>query len=328
MSLVHRYILSGCLFLTACQGNQSILNSAGPEASAVLKLWWILFGISMLVFIGVTYFIGLSFFRSNKKVRDDGDKYLFRGMIIATSFTVLLLLVILYSTFNYSRPAGKIEEPAYTIEVIGKKWWWSVRYLNKDGSVNFTTANEIHIPVNQPVLFKLISHDVIHSFWVPNLAGKVDMIPGRVNELKLLAKRIGVFRGQCAEFCGIQHSLMAFFVVVEEQKYFDQWIEKQTQAATPPVNKLAIQGQEVFQKSKCIQCHTVRGFNAPTSKGPDLTHLASRSHLAAATIRNRKGHLAGWIMDPQSIKPGNLMPPSPLLPNELHALLFYLRELK
>jgi cytochrome c oxidase subunit 2 len=217
---------------------------------------------------------------------------------------------------------------AVTIEVTGQQWWWQVRYLDPDPSKIFVTANEIHIPVGQPVTIKLRSTDVIHSFWVPNLVGKKDLIPGHDAVLWLQADKPGVFRGQCAEYCGLQHAHMAFWVVAEPPTRFAAWLNQQRGEAVQPSTSSEQRGQQVFLSSPCIMCHTIQGTPAGATVGPDLTHIASRSYIAAGTLPNTRGQLAGWIVDSQAIKPGNRMPPNSLNPDDLQALLDYLQSLK
>jgi cytochrome c oxidase subunit 2 len=203
-----------------------------------------------------------------------------------------------------------------------------VRYQDPAPSRSFSTANEIHIPVGRPVELTLRSIDVIHSFWVPNLHGKKDLIPGQVNTLLLQADRAGVFRGQCAEFCGLQHANMALHVVAEPQEQFAKWQAQQRRPAPEPANDAQRRGREVFMASSCVLCHKIGGTMAGGVTGPDLTHVASRLSLAAGTLPNTRGHLAGWIVDPQMHKPGNNMPPNLLSPGDLQALLSYLDTLR
>ena len=169
---------------------------------------------------------------------------------------------------------------------------------------------------------------MIHSFWVPNLHGKTDLIPGRQTLTWVKADRPGTYRGQCAEFCGHQHAHMAFTVVAEPPEQFKAWYEAQLKPAAQPSTPAQARGQQVFLSSPCIMCHRVQGTDAGGRVGPDLTHVASRSHLAAGTLANTRGHLAGWVLDPQKIKPGTRMPPNNLEPADLQALLDYLQSLK
>jgi cytochrome c oxidase subunit 2 len=246
--------------------------------------------------------------------------------------TVLILFVLLvYSVFTGRAIATPPDDTeALTIEVIGHQFWWEVQYLAPVPSERVTTAHEIHIPVGQPVRIQVQTRDVIHSFWVPNLHGKVDLIPGQVNTIWLQADTPGVFRGQCAEFCGLQHALMGFLVIAQPPAEFAAWLEHQRQPAALPTDPAVARGQEVFLSAPCMLCHTVRGTGtgAMGQAAPDLTHFGSRRTIAAATLPNTRGNLAGWILDPQHIKPGNRMPAVHLAPADLQFLLDYLESLK
>jgi cytochrome c oxidase subunit 2 len=210
------------------------------------------------------------------------------------------------------------------VEVIGHQFWWEVRYPQH----NVLTANEIHIPAGVPVRVHLGSQDVIHSFWVPELHGKLDMIPGQTNSFWLQADNPGEYKGICAEFCGTQHAKMLFLVVAQPPDEFAAWLEQQQQPAAVPAEPLAQQGLQVFLAAGCVECHAVRGTDATGNLGPDLTHIASRRTLGAGILPNNPGNLGGWIADPQHIKPGNLMPDSPLTGEELQALLAYMATLR
>jgi cytochrome c oxidase subunit 2 len=215
-----------------------------------------------------------------------------------------------------------------TIDVTGQQWWWQVKYENDISSQIVTTANEIHIPVGRPVLFKLRSNDVIHSFWVPNLHGKTDLIPGHLSATSIRADRAGTYRGQCAEFCGYQHAHMAFTIIAESEEAFRNWYASQLQSATQPTSTQTELGLQVFMTSPCVMCHRIQGTDAGGAVGPDLTHVASRQSLAAGTLANTREHLALWVVDSQSVKPGNHMPPMTIEGDDLQALLDYLQTLK
>jgi cytochrome c oxidase subunit II len=208
------------------------------------------------------------------------------------------------------------------IEVVGHDWWWEVRYPD------FVTANEIHIPVGRAVHVELRTADVIHSFWVPSLTSKFDLVPNQKNDLWLMADRAGEYRGQCAEFCGAQHAGMAFLVVAQPEGEFDQWMAGQAAPARTPTDALATRGQQVLEGTACASCHTVRGTTADGDVGPDLTHFGSRQFIGAGVAPNDPGWLGGWIANSQTVKPGNLMPPQPLAPEDLNALIAYLETLE
>jgi cytochrome c oxidase subunit 2 len=219
-------------------------------------------------------------------------------------------------------PATK---PAVTIEITGRQWWWQVRYLSDDVSRQFTTANEIHIPVSVPVRLKLIGGDVIHSFWVPQLAGKMDAIPGQTNETWIEVAAPGAYAGQCTEYCGVQHAKMALLVVAETAGDFRQWSVHQLTAPNTPEGQ-AMAGRHDFQAS-CAGCHAVRGTDADGSLGPDLSHLMQRHTIASGVLPNNDATLAHWIADPQGLKPGNRMPTLPLPENQLADIHAYLKTL-
>jgi cytochrome c oxidase subunit 2 len=255
-----------------------------------------------------------------------------RGKTTLTLVGVVATIAILFGLLFHSVATDRAistfpRKDMRTIEVIGHQWWWEVRYLDPTPDRIAETANEIHIPVGEPIKIKLTSRDVIHSFWVPNLHGKMDMIPGQTNYMWLQADEPGVFRGQCAEFCGLQHTFMGFLVVAQPPAEFEAWLERQRRPALQPTTPLQARGQEVFLSTACTLCHAIRGTRALGQVAPDLTHLASRRTLAAATVPNTRGNLAAWIVDPQHIKRGNFMPPVPLAPEQLQPLLTYLESL-
>lgn len=272
---------------------QSALAAAGPEAQVLVEMSWVLFIGAGAIFALVMALLAWSL-RGGRAVREGA--LIVGGGIVFPTVTLAILLVY---TLVRGEAIQASAEPALRIEVTGEQWWWRVRYLGADGRADFETANEIRIPVGKTVLLELKSADVIHSFWVPSLAGKLDMIPGRTNRLRLLAERPGEYRGQCAEYCGGPHAFMAFFVVAQEEAEFHKWIDLQ--------RKDADRGHPLFS-SHCAACHTVRGTPAAGTRGPDLTHVASRKTLGAALLPMNKGAIAGWIASSQHLKPGNLMP--------------------
>jgi cytochrome c oxidase subunit 2 len=242
-------------------------------------------------------------------------------------------VVVLTALFIYAWIVGDAlhahgSTDALRIHVTGKQWWWEVRYEKYDGQ-HFAVANELHIPVNRPVDILLTTDDVIHSFWVPSLAGKVDMIPGRVNHLQIRTRETGVYRGQCAEYCGAQHALMAFHVVAESADDFEAWLSQQAQPATLPTDPVTSRGRELFFRGGCAGCHAIRGTEASGKLGPDLTHVGSRRSLAAGSLANHIGTMAGWIAGPQDLKAGSLMPNTDAYTGaELRTLSAWLEALK
>jgi cytochrome c oxidase subunit 2 len=330
-----------CLF-TSCGGVHSALNPAGPQAGRISRLWWLMFYVCTAVFVIVIIALLVAVFRArrrqNKTDADDAshitpeprsEQRKAKVVTGAIAATTIILFVFLVASFRTGRATYSLQEPApLTIKVTGQQWWWQVEYEDGTPSNTFKTANEIHIPVGKTVLLKLTSTDVIHSFWVPNLDGKKDLLPGHETNMWLKADQEGEFYGQCAEFCGHQHAHMRFIVIAESSDKFYAWLAAQRSPAVTPADEAQTRGQQVFLSSPCIMCHTIRGTDASGSVAPDLTHLASRKTIAAGTLPRTRGHLAGWITNSQEIKPGNRMPPVPLAPEDLHALLSYLESLK
>ncbi|CAN5809740.1 cytochrome c oxidase subunit II [soil metagenome] len=243
------------------------------------------------------------------------------GVVLPVIVLVPLTVAMLVTGSHLTHREGEV---GLTIEVVGHQFWWEVRYPDH----GVVTANEIYLPVDTPIRLLLTSADVIHSVWVPQLAGKIDMIPGKTNELRFDADSPGVFRGFCAEFCGLQHGRMHFLVIAQSHEDFETWVTEQAIPAADPPDEAGAEGLALFVEYGCAACHTIRGTEADGVTGPDLTHLASRRTLGAGTVPNRRGNLAGWVVDPQGIKPGNLMPPTPLDGEELNRLLQYLESLR
>jgi cytochrome c oxidase subunit II len=241
------------------------------------------------------------------------------GIILPSVILILLLLFSVHTSIALKRPPEGI-----LVRTVAHQWWWEVEYPEH----GIRTANEIYIPIGQPVLLELSSADVIHSFWVPNISGKMDMLPGHTNYFSLRAEHAGIYRGQCAEFCGLQHALMAFGIVALPPEEFEAWLaEKQKPVPEPDTPRLR-RGQEVYFEAACHNCHAIRGTRADGTIGPDLTHIGSRLTLGSGILPNNRGNLAGWIANPQPLKPGNRMPPSYLNAEDLHALVEYLETLK
>ena len=303
---------------------QSVVDPAGPAAARIHDLWLLLFWVCFAIYVLVVGALAYAVARKDKNGR--GSMVAIQG---ATAATVLILIGFFAASLSTLNGLSPISLPGQVdIEITGHQWWWEVRYPNAVASQIVTTANEIHIPVGRPVMLKLTSQDVIHSFWVPNLQGKRDLIPSHVTATSLQADKPGVYRGQCAEFCGLQHANMAFYVVAESAELFKAWLDGQRHPAVAPGDALLQRGQQVFLNGPCILCHTIRGIDAFGQNAPDLTHLGSRRSLAAGTLPNTLGHLGGWISDPQTIKPGNHMPPVNLDPDDVQPLLAYLESLK
>lgn len=318
--------------IASCSGSQSALDPRGPHAELIADLWWPMLFVGALVTLLVLIALLVALFRSsgNRPERPLHARQSWR-LVVAGGIILPLIVSVPFLAASFAIGSiidSKAPENALTVEVVGRLWWWEAHYQDEDGNRVATVANEIHLPVGKPVRFLLTSDDVIHSFWVPNLHGKTDMIPGLVNETWAVADEPGVYRGQCTEYCGVQHALMAFLVVAEPEQHFNDWLARQQRNAVEPREPGEERGKEVFLASHCVQCHTVRGTAANGRLGPDLTHVGTRRTLAAATVPNTRGHLGGWIADPQGIKPGNQMPPTQLSPQDFKALLRYLESLQ
>jgi cytochrome c oxidase subunit 2 len=304
---------------------QSVLHPAGLDAAIISQFAWVLFGTGTLIFIAVMALLLLSVRRQARPVR---PTLWIAGAGVAFPVTVLTALLV-WSTWRSAQLAPQTSRNAFTISVTAKMWWWEVRYRDPTSGREIVTANEIHIPVGKSVYLGLNAADVIHSLWVPNLAGKRDMIPGRVTGLNLRADKPGVYRGQCAEYCGEQHARMALHVVAVPQAQFDAWLAAQARPAHPADTPELQLGRAAFLEQRCQSCHTIRGVAEGSRLGPDLTHVGSRMQIGAGTLRTHRGALAGWIADPQAIKPGVFMPASQDLDGaSLRALAAYLEHLK
>jgi cytochrome c oxidase subunit 2 len=309
------------------RGIQSALEPAGMHAEKIGSLWDLFLVVCACVYVLVMIFLVVALFRRPKLASSRG---VLTGVVVASGITVLILFGFIVASVATGRAIASIA-PKTSVEVVltGHQWWWQVDYNDQRGvSHRISTANELYIPVGIPVRVFLRSTDVIHSFWVPNLHGKQDLIPGHENAIVLHATRPGVFRGQCAEFCGYQHAKMAFWVTALPPAEFAKWADSQRKPSNIPATPSQRKGQEVFLSSPCPLCHTVQGTPASGKVGPDLTHVASRRSIAAGTLPNRRGYLAGWILDPQHIKPGAYMPPTQLRQGELEPLLDYLESLQ
>jgi cytochrome c oxidase subunit II len=309
---------------------QSALHPAGPQAASISSLWWLMFWTCGAVYVVVIGALLVAISRRRTGARPaPSDGTLRRSVVVATGITVVILFGLLFASVATGRAVASLgASEALVIDITGNQWWWDVTYENPTPSLQVKTANELHIPVGRQIRIQLKSNDVIHSFWVPNLHGKMDLIPGRQNVLWLQADRPGVYRGQCAEYCGLQHANMALTVVAESSDDFERWITAQRQPAPTPSTPEQQKGLQVVERGPCAMCHTVMGTTAGGRTAPDLTHVATRSTIAAGTAPNTRGYLAGWITDPQHMKPGAKMPATGLRAEELQAVLAYLETLR
>lgn len=313
------------LLLAACEGRQSALDPGGVNAREILVTTWVLFVGGTIIFILV---MALAVYATlARPERFPGARsWVIGGGIV---FPVVTLTVLQVHEFGLARRLVTLApDPALTIEVTGYMWWWDVRYRPRGGEP-LRAANEIVLPAGRPVEILVDTADVIHSFWVPSLAGKIDMIPGHRNRLSLMAERPGVYRGQCAEYCGAQHALMAFDVIVLEPERFDAWLADQRRPAAETADPFLARGRDAFFAFGCQACHAVRGTPADSPIGPDLTHVGSRLSIAAGSFNNNVGSLAGWIASAQHLKPGNRMPSFDVMDGEtLRAMAAWLESLK
>jgi cytochrome c oxidase subunit 2 len=308
---------------------QSIIHPAGIQAARLSHLWWVMFWICAVVWCLVATAALIAIARGRRGRSTATEAQIGRSVAVAGGVSLVALLGLLFQSVLTGRALDTLRTPdALRIQVTGNQWWWDVQYQDAVPSLRVTTANEIHIPVGRAIRFDLLSIDVIHSLWIPNLQGKIDLVPGRLNELWLRADKAGVYRGQCAEYCGLQHAKMALVVVAEPADEFERWLAANRGPATPPATPQQQRGKEVFERGPCAMCHAIAGTAAGGRSAPDLTHIASRSTIGAGTLPNTRGHLAGWIADPQQVKPGNRMPPPGLNGADLQSVLAYLEGLK
>jgi cytochrome c oxidase subunit II len=323
----------------ACEGSPSPLDPHGTQAQSAANLWWLMLAIAGAIYALV---MGMLAFALTRRRTDNtaaattvpdqppppettapeasrfimGFGVAMPGLILSILFGLTLVVLAGY--------AASARNTTLTIEVVGQQFWWEINYPDR----GFTTANEIHIPVGQRVQLKVRSADVVHSFWIPELGGRMDAIPGRVNTTWIQADTAGDYHGVCTEFCGLQHANMALVVVAEPADKFEAWAAVQRQPAPLPQDPELLRGQQVFMSSACVYCHAIQGTNASSRLGPDLTHFASRRTIGAGMLPNTRGHLAGWVIDAQQIKPGNKMPPMYIDGDELQPLLAYLESLR
>lgn len=337
-------LILALLLVSACSAvpispplTPSAIDPHGAAAARIASLWWVMFALSAAIFVLLLVLVGAALLRHrradsetapDRSNGDTGRKWVIWGGLVLP--LIVLAIVFGYTVYTLAAVENSQGQATMHIKVTARRWWWEIEYPDQ----NVTTANEIHIPVGVPVQFELQSEDVIHSFWVPQLHGKMDVIPPLTNYLTLQADQAGVYRGECAEFCGLQHATMGFMVVAQSNDDFGKWMSAQQQDAQTPTDPLAVKGQQVFVKAGCVFCHSIQGLDEQSvvaSKpdlGPDLTHLGSRLTIVGASLTNNKGNLAGWVMDAQHIKQGSDMPTMSLNSDDLQALLAYLQSLQ
>jgi cytochrome c oxidase subunit II len=332
--------LLGALALAGCESAMTSIEPAGPQSGTIMRLFWPMVGVLTGVYLVTVLALVPALNRSRRRERqeeagtlavaDEAAERRARNLVAgAVIVTIVILFGIVVADFMTTRSLNEIAvAKGLRIRVIGHQWWWEAHYQDSTPSLAVQTANELHIPVGRPVLLSMTSGDVIHSFWIPELNGKKDLIPGYTNDLWIQADRPGVFEGQCGEFCGMQHAKMRLSVIAEPPEKYDEWIRAQRAEADTATDSAVTRGREVFLAGTCPMCHRVAGTSAGAVNGPDLTHVASRRTLAAGSLPNTRGALAGWILNPSGVKPGVRMPPNSMKSGDLDALLTYLQSLK
>ncbi len=316
--------------LCGCSGLQSAMHAEGQAAIALKWLILLIVLVCALIWIAVIATLLWALLRRRKSALEGqaAERRMQIAVYSALSATAIIVAGLTVASFYATHALYSARPPAVIVHAKAQQWWWQFTYQDGQGKALFNTANELHIPVGQDVLIVLESLDVIHSLWIPTLAGKQDMFPGRRNELRLHAVKPGIYRGQCAEFCGIQHSHMALVVVAEDEDRYAAWLAEQQKPAEEPMSAEAAAGRAVFLAKPCAACHTIRGTPAKGSTGPDLTHIGSRQTLGAGLLDVTRGTLAAWIADPQTLKPGNNMPLVPLSSDQLRQVSAYLESLR
>ncbi|MBA2476376.1 MAG: cytochrome c oxidase subunit II [Actinobacteria bacterium] len=313
----------------ACSSQQSTLDPASDSAGRIADLWWVMLVGSAVVFAVVTALVLVAVLRRRGAHAEPGRASRLGDPLIAIGGVGIpaVVLVSLFVLTVRTLPVTSAPAPGATrlrIEVTGRQWFWEVRYPGR----NVVTANELVIPVDVPVEVRVSTQDVIHSFWVPRLNRKIDLIPGHASSVLLRAEKPGVYRGQCAEFCGLQHANMAFLVVAQPPERFRAWLARERRPAGRPRTPALERGRRVFFRSACAGCHRIAGTAARGDAGPDLTHLGARRTIAAGTLENTERDLRRWILDPQRFKPGSKMPGLEVPGDDLRALVAYLRSLE
>jgi cytochrome c oxidase subunit 2 len=311
---------AGLLALSGCSSNHDVLDPHGAGASRTSTIGWFMIATSGLIALVFLTLLVWALLRGGRGRPWRAEN----GLVIAGGVMLPVVVISALTVFTLNALNDRAHDGAEKVEVVGHQFWWEIRYPDRD----VVTANQLVIPVDREVDLTLESADVIHSFWVPGLDGKIDMVPGQTNHLTITAHDEGAYHGQCAEYCGLQHAWMLLDVQVVSSGDYDAWVAQQAAPAARPSTASERSGAAAFTELPCASCHTVRGTDADGTAGPDLTHLASRPSLGAGVVPNDRGHLGGWIANSQTIKPGNLMPPVPMDPAQLQGLLDYLESLR
>ena len=312
-----------------CGASPSMTTPHSPQARTIERNWWLLFWLALGVYIVVMAIVMTAMLRDKaapegERTRRFENRFIIVGGLVIPVLILGITAVETVRVANELSPASASPDAPVQIRVEGEQWWWRVDYPD-DG---FSTANEIHVPVDEAVDITLVSDNVIHSLWIPELNGKQDMIPGQVNHLRFTADTVGTYRGRCAEFCGLQHAHMAFVVIVDSQQDYQAWLSVNRSDAAAPTGAEALQGKELVETTSCAGCHRIRGTTADGALGPDLTHVGSRTTLAAGAIDATPDGMAHWLDKTQDVKPGARMPEVELNDDEIRALVAYLEELR
>jgi cytochrome c oxidase subunit 2 len=333
---LRRLALLPLLTLGGCGGFQSPLAPAGEQAASIHSLFWLMMAVCGFMYLLVLGGLGVSVWRAWRRRGEiaepsinPADRGLNRTLLLWGGLIVAGLTTLIVGSFLVERTiAGARSRDALEVRVTGHQWWWRIQVRDPATGGWIETANELHLPLGRTTRVSLGSSDVVHSFWVPNIAQKLDLIPGRINLVDLTPTRAGWFRGQCAEFCGVQHAHMALDVKVESPQEFARWLASQRRPAAVPAGPEVARGQQVVTQGQCAMCHAIRGTPAVGKAGPDLTHFGSRRSVAAGTLTMSRGAVQGWITQPQAVKPGTMMPPVALSPADADAASRYLMGLK
>lgn len=334
---MRRLVLLVAPVLCGCSGAQTPLNPSGEQAGSIYALFETMMIVCGVMYVLVVAFLGLSIVRRRQRPRPadaapqvhPADRGLSQSLVVWLVLVLTGLTILIVASFFAERSlASARARETLVVRVTGHQWWWRIEYRDPATGAWIEGANELHLPAGRTARIELGSADVIHSFWIPNLAGKLDVIPGRGNTLDVTPVRTGWYRGPCTEFCGLQHANMALDVKVDTPAAFAAWLSAQAMPATASADPVLARGMQIVTGGQCAMCHVIRGTAAAGRNGPDLTHVASRRSIAGGALPMSRGALQGWIAQPQAIKPGTMMPAVPLDGADADAVARYLESLK